>query len=57
MQRQADRARADEVDRTLTHYAIAIFDVMDKYNAVTPPAQNETEEQARERLNSLSGGK
>ena len=46
MRQHADAARADEADGALTRYAIAIINVMEKCQAATPPAADETLEDA-----------
>ena len=53
MRRQIETARADEADRALTRYAIAILDVMQKYEEATPASGDETLEDAQKRLSAL----
>lgn len=53
MHRHAETARADEAERALTRYAVAILEVMDKHEEATPARGNETRQDAEKRLQAL----
>jgi hypothetical protein len=53
MRQQIESTRVDAADRALTSYAIALFDVMEKYHAATPPDDKETLDDALKRFSTL----
>src|SRR5665809_23051 len=48
--RQGERARADEAERALNQYAVALLNVMNKHENASPPAADEKFEDALKRL-------
>jgi hypothetical protein len=50
MREQIETARADEAERALTRYTVAIFEVMQRYQNVGPPRTGERPEDAKLRF-------
>jgi hypothetical protein len=53
MQRQTRQARADQADKVLADYTVALGTIIQRYQAVTPVGSHETMQQAERRLRDL----